>query len=61
MVGEKTVRKLLKHFGSSELVRRATEDELAALVGRALARRVRSFYDQEPDAPGKPSGLVQIT
>jgi excinuclease ABC subunit C len=40
-VGEKTVRKLLKQFGSSELVRAATEDELAAVVGRAAARRVK--------------------
>jgi excinuclease ABC subunit C len=45
MVGEKTVRKLLKHFGSSELVRVAPENDLAALVGRAVARRVRNYYD----------------
>jgi excinuclease ABC subunit C len=52
MVGEKTVRKLLKHFGSSTLVRQASEQELAKLVGRAAARRVRAFYDT--------SELVQI-
>jgi excinuclease ABC subunit C len=43
-VGEKTVRKLLKEFGSSELVRAATEDQLAAVAGRAAARKVRAFY-----------------
>jgi excinuclease ABC subunit C len=43
-VGEKTVRKLLKEFGSSELVRVASEDRLAAVVGRAAARRVRAHY-----------------
>jgi len=43
-VGEKTVQKLLRHFGSSELVRNASEDELAGVVGRAAARRVREFY-----------------
>ncbi len=43
-VGERTVRKLLKEFGSSELVRAATEDQLAAVVGRAAARRVKSHY-----------------
>jgi excinuclease ABC subunit C len=32
-VGEKTVRKLLKAFGSSELVRAASEDQLAAVWG----------------------------
>jgi excinuclease ABC subunit C len=43
-VGKLTVRKLLKHFGSSALVRAATEDELAKQVGRAAARRVRAHY-----------------
>jgi len=43
-VGELTVKKLLKEFGSSELVRAASEDQLAAKVGRAAARKVRSHY-----------------
>jgi excinuclease ABC subunit C len=43
-VGKKTVQKLLKEFGSSELVRAASEDQLAAVVGRAAARRVRAHY-----------------
>jgi excinuclease ABC subunit C len=43
-VGAKTVQKLLKEFGSSELVRSASEDKLAAVVGRAAARRVRLHY-----------------
>ncbi|MGO9257867.1 MAG: excinuclease ABC subunit UvrC [Bryobacteraceae bacterium] len=43
-VGARTVQKLLKEFGSSELVRAATEDQLAAVVGKAAARRVRSHY-----------------
>ena len=47
-IGPITVRKLLKEFGSSELVRQATEDALAAKVGRAAARRVRAFYDHTP-------------
>jgi excinuclease ABC subunit C len=40
-IGEKTVTKLLRHFGSVERVREASEDELAGVAGRALARRVR--------------------
>jgi excinuclease ABC subunit C len=44
-VGAKTVQKLLKEFGSSELVRGASEDRLAAAVGRAAARRVRAHYE----------------
>src|SRR5208337_520114 len=43
-VGEKTVRRLLKEFGSSELVRAAGEDQLAEVVGRAAARRVKDHY-----------------
>ena len=41
-IGEITVRKLLKEFGSSELVRQASEEELAKRVGRAAARKVRA-------------------
>ncbi|HEX4278023.1 MAG TPA: excinuclease ABC subunit UvrC [Bryobacteraceae bacterium] len=44
-IGEITVRKLLKEFGSSELVRQASEEELARRVGRAAARKVRAHYD----------------
>src|SRR5580704_347732 len=43
-VGKLTVQKLLKEFGSSELVKAASEDQLAAVVGRAAARRVRLHY-----------------
>jgi len=44
-VGEKTVQKLLKAFGSSELVRAASEEALAAVVGRAAARKVKAHYE----------------
>jgi excinuclease ABC subunit C len=43
-VGAKTVQKLLKQFGSSEMVRAATEEQLAVVVGSAAARRVRAHY-----------------
>src|SRR5689334_8996603 len=46
-VGRKTVMKLLKELGSSELVRAATEDQLAMVVGRAAARRVRQHYSED--------------
>jgi len=45
-VGAKTVQKLLKEFGSSELVRAASEDRLAAVVGRAAARKVKAHYER---------------
>ena len=44
-VGKKTVQRLLKEFGSSELVREASEEKLAALVGRAAARKVKAHYE----------------
>jgi excinuclease ABC subunit C len=50
-VGRKTVQKLLKEFGSSELVRAASEDQLAAVVGRAAARRVKAHYSERVELP----------
>jgi excinuclease ABC subunit C len=47
-VGQKTVLRLLKEFGSSELVRSKSEDQLAAVVGRAAARKIRAHYAAEP-------------
>ena len=52
-VGEKTVQKLLKHFGSSELVRAANEEQLAAVAGRAAARRVRRYYEEPLATEGR--------
>jgi excinuclease ABC subunit C len=46
-VGEKTVAKLLRHFGSLERVRMARETELAEVVGRAIARRVTQALASE--------------
>lgn len=42
-VGDKTVSKLLRHFGSLERVRAAAEPELAKVVGVASARKLRSY------------------
>jgi len=44
-IGARTVQKLLKEFGSSEMVRAASEEKLAAVVGKAAARRVRLHYE----------------
>jgi excinuclease ABC subunit C len=44
-VGPATRRKLLSFFGSVRGVRGATEAELAAVVGRAAAARVRRHFD----------------
>jgi excinuclease ABC subunit C len=54
-VGEITVRKLLKRFGSSELVSQAKEEDLAAVVGKAAARKVKAFYASPPDRNRHPA------
>jgi excinuclease ABC subunit C len=41
-IGEKTAAKLLRHFGSLERVREASQDELALVAGRAAARRLHA-------------------
>jgi excinuclease ABC subunit C len=51
-VGAKTVTKLLRTLGSLERVRSASEDELAQVVGRAAARKIRTHYN--------PAQLIQI-
>jgi excinuclease ABC subunit C len=40
-IGEKTVMKLLRHFGSLERVREAPEEELAQVAGRSAARKLK--------------------
>ena len=49
-IGEITRKKLLKEFGSSQLVRLTSEEALAKQVGKAAARKVRAFYDEQPVA-----------
>jgi excinuclease ABC subunit C len=46
-VGPKTVEKLLKHFGSLERVRNATEGELMEVAGRIAARRLKEYWSAE--------------
>jgi excinuclease ABC subunit C len=43
-IGEKTIARLLREFGSLERVREASQEELAKVVGAAAARRLREFY-----------------
>ena len=50
-IGEKTIEKLLKHFGSLERVRQARESEWMEVVGRAAARRLKDFFaDRQPES-----------
>jgi excinuclease ABC subunit C len=43
-IGEKTVQKLLRSFGSLERVREAPEEELAKTVGKAAAGKLKAFF-----------------
>jgi len=47
-VGEKTIQKLLREFGSLEKVREADESQLAASIGPSAARRLKQFFAQPP-------------
>jgi excinuclease ABC subunit C len=49
-VGQKTVTKLLRHFGSLERVRTASDVELKSVVGPAAARRLRDYWSQPATA-----------
>ena len=43
-IGEKTVTRLLKHFGSVENVKNATEAALREVAGAAAARRLKEYF-----------------
>ncbi len=47
-VGEKTVAKLLREFGSTERIRAAEDGELARVAGKAAAKRLREFFEKTP-------------
>lgn len=55
-IGQKTVEKLLRTFGSLERIRQATDDDLASAVGKSAATRLRAFLMQN----STPASLVQI-
>ena len=48
-VGEKTVAKLLRNFGSLERVRQASGEELARVAGSAAARRICEWLGRETE------------
>jgi excinuclease ABC subunit C len=43
-IGEQSVRKLLKAFGSVKQVKAAAETDLAEVLGPALAARIRAYF-----------------
>ncbi len=51
-IGPKTVEKLLRHFGSLERVRQATEAELRQVAGRSAALKLKDYFAQQSAAAG---------
>ena len=48
-VGERTEQRLLMHFGSLARIAAAPEEDIAALVGPALANRIKSTLNERSD------------
>ena len=46
-IGEKTAEKLLQHFGSLARVREATGETLESVAGKAVADKIRRYFDGE--------------
>ena len=46
-IGEKTAQKLLKHFGSLKRLRSASPEELLAVAGKALAKKLENWFEEE--------------
>jgi excinuclease ABC subunit C len=60
-IGEKTVQKLLRSFGSLERVREAPEQELVRVVGKTATARLRRFFEESArNGVSAVSPLVQI-
>jgi excinuclease ABC subunit C len=60
-IGEKTVQKLLRTFGSLERVRQASNDEVIRLVGKATTGKLQTFFEQRAHSGASArSPLLQI-
>jgi excinuclease ABC subunit C len=44
-IGDKTIAKLLREFGSLERVRQASQHELGKVIGQGAARRLKDYYN----------------
>ena len=55
-IGQKTVEKLLRTFGSLERIRQTTGEDLARVVGKAAAARLQNYLNGQIGSPS----LVQI-
>ena len=56
-IGEKTAQKLLGHFGSVKKIKKTAPEEIEALIGKGLAKKIISYFakNDSPDSTdGKP-------
>ena len=53
-IGNRTIQALLRRFRTVAAVRRASEEELAAVAGAARARKIRAWFD-DPSPAENPS------
>jgi excinuclease ABC subunit C len=54
-IGKKSMEALLKHFKSTQKVRKATSREIAGVIGESKARLVRTYFEMEE---AKTSGAI---
>lgn len=47
-IGQKTVEKLLREFGSAQRVREASDEELVKTIGLSAAKKIREFFASTP-------------
>lgn len=47
-IGQKTAEKLLKHYGSVKKVRAASEEDLTVVVGKSSAKKLLTWFADEP-------------
>ncbi len=47
-IGDKTVAKLLRCFGSLERVKQTSDEELIRVIGRAATAKLRSYFNAQP-------------
>ncbi|MGA8029309.1 MAG: excinuclease ABC subunit UvrC [Bryobacteraceae bacterium] len=62
-IGEITVEKLLRTFGSLERVRQASDEELSKVVGKAAAGKLKTFFVHPKTGVGaanEVNGLIQL-
>ena len=50
-IGEKTMIALLKHFKSVKRMQKATENEIAAIIGLSKAKKISDFYKENNATP----------